>query len=64
LGWILANAKQPGKSAKKGDCSFNTSKIAKIRRVSTCLKCHLQEDKVFVDFQMSLQNLPGDHAEY
>ena len=64
LGWISENAKQPGKSAKKGDRSFNISEIAKIRSVGACLKRHLQEDNVFVDFQMSLQDLPRDHAEY
>ena len=64
LGWIAEKAKQPGKAAKKGDRSFNTTEIAKIRQVGACLKCHLQDDKVFVDFQLSLQNLPVDHAEY
>ena len=38
LGWIPENAKQPGKSAKKGDRSFNISEIAKIRSVGACLK--------------------------
>ena len=50
FGWILENAKQPGKSTKKGDRSFNSSEIDKIRRVGACLECHLQEDNVFVDF--------------
>ena len=64
LGWIQENAKHPGKAAKKGDRSFNKSEIAKIRQVGACIKCHLQDDKIFGDFQMSLQNLPEDHAEY
>jgi hypothetical protein len=38
LGCISENAKQPGKSAKKGDRSFNISEIAKIRSVGACLK--------------------------
>ena len=56
LGQIPENAKQPGKSAKKDDFSINTSEITKIWWVITFLKCHFQEDKFFVDFQMSLQN--------